>query len=217
MLKKIRLLKKEKEKLVYQLKNIQGQISDDELYELYLLAKEVKHNDCIVEIGAFRGKSTIALALGTKSAEKCTVYSIDPHENFIGVAGGSFGPIDLAKKYENIVKMGVGQFIKCICLPSEQVCKNWNRPIGLLWIDGDHKYESVLNDFLGFKTNLSEESFIVFHDNNMEDVKKAINDLAQGEEIKIAREIHRITIAKLFNSAAPPPLQNDKITDAHQY
>jgi predicted O-methyltransferase YrrM len=51
----------------------------------------------IVEIGSFRGKSSVALAEGALRST-VRVFCIDPHTEFTGVYGGKFGPKDHSTK-----------------------------------------------------------------------------------------------------------------------
>lgn len=192
-----RTRRSEKEEVINLLRNIEGQISRDEIFKLYSLAKEVNKGECIVEIGSYRGKSTLALAVGSKKSNNCPVYSIDPHANFVGVAGWNFGPADLAIKYQNICKLKAGELVYCICLRSEQVSNSWEQPIGLLWIDGDHRYEAVKKDFFGFKPFLSENAKIAFHDSNMEGVNKFISELVDQKHVTIINKVDLITIATI--------------------
>lgn len=189
----------ERETLIKALKRIDGQVSENELFALYSMAKEVEKGECIIEIGSYRGKSTLALALGSQKSNYCSVFSIDPHANFVGVSGWSFGPADLSIKYKNISSMEVGELVFCICLKSDQVSNTWEQPIGLLWIDGDHSYEAVKNDFFGFKPFLTQKSKIAFHDSHMEGVNKCIIELVSQGHISISRKVDLITIATLNN------------------
>jgi predicted O-methyltransferase YrrM len=174
---------------------IEGQISRKEIVFLYNLAKRIQEGCTILEIGAFRGKSAIALGMGSKDGNKNKVYSIDPHDDFIGMAGGVFGPQDLKHKYKNIVKSGLGDLIFCISLSSGQVAKIWDKRIGLLWIDGDHQYESVKNDFEFFSTWVVSGGFVVFHDSEMEGVKKIIERIDKPNSgYSLAAKIESITV-----------------------
>jgi hypothetical protein len=47
---------------------------------------------------------------------------------------------------------------------SRDVARTWNRPIRLLWIDGDHSYKGCKEDFDLFAPYLSDGGIIAFHD-----------------------------------------------------
>lgn len=62
----------------------QGMITMKQAQCLYLLARDTSVG-YIVEVGNYRGRSTIALALGIEAGNHDTpVYAIDPHEPFGG-------------------------------------------------------------------------------------------------------------------------------------
>lgn len=120
---------------------VEGQTSQQECRLLFDLAKDINEG-CIVEIGSFRGRSTIALAKGILAGNgRVPLFAFDPHENFTGVLGGKFGPQDRKAFFENIIKADVAEVVHLVNLTSESVSPNWRQKIGLLWIDGDHTYE----------------------------------------------------------------------------
>ncbi len=73
-----------------------------------------------------------------------------------------------------------------VCLPSTEVGKIWNKSINLLWIDGDHKYEVVRNDYLIFSRFVDKNGVIIFHDSYMEGVSQALKeiDLSKYEDVQ---------------------------------
>ena len=134
---------------------------------LYNLAKQTR-GGAIVEIGSWKGKSIVWLAQGSKDGSGAKVYAIDP---FIGAI----------KNYENGVRKDIpvsvlGDFkqalkiAKCedivepIVMKSEEAIKGWNKPIGLIFIDGDHSYGAVKQDFELWSPFLVDGGIIAFHD-----------------------------------------------------
>jgi Methyltransferase domain len=136
---------------------IEGMIGEPEAALLTRLASEVDEG-CIVEIGSWRGMSTIALAKGAR----VPVYAIEPHEHFVGVLGGVFGPDDRRAFFENLLEAGVVERVRLVNLSSEVVAPGWQLPVGLLWIDGDHSYEAVKRDFACWQPHLRGK--VAFHD-----------------------------------------------------
>jgi hypothetical protein len=138
-------------------RKLEGMIGDLEAELLTRLASEVEEG-CIVEIGSWRGMSTIALAKGAR----VPVYAIEPHEEFVGVLGGHFGPADRLAFFENLLTAGVVERVRLVNLSSEVVAPGWNLPVGLLWVDGDHRYEAVKRDFECWEPHLRD--LVAFHD-----------------------------------------------------
>lgn len=123
-----------------------GMISFGEAVLLYSLAKKAQ-GGCIVEVGSYRGRSSVFLGKGSLNGPNVPVYAIDPHKSFIGVLGGVFGPKDRTAFYKAMLDNECSEIVALINLSSEIFASSWKETISLLWIDGDHSYEGVKRDF----------------------------------------------------------------------
>ncbi len=146
---------------------VEGMIQPDECLLLMRLASQVREG-VIVEIGSYRGRSAIALAMGASRGPSAPVYAIEPHEDFTGVLGGRFGPDDKKVFQRNIERAGLSRAIHLTSATSETAAKSWNLEIGLLWIDGDHRYEAVKKDFELWSPFLNTDGRIAFDDSTVE-------------------------------------------------
>lgn len=118
----------------------------------------------IVEIGCYRGRSTIALATGLGDDHSRMVYSIDPHREARGVFGGSFSPEDRVAYYRNMLGSNIAARVALINLPSGQVARCWEGTVGMLFIDGDHRYEAVRADAEAWLPHVVRGGIIAFDD-----------------------------------------------------
>ncbi len=143
--------------------SVDGKISPHECALLYNAASEVK-SGCIIEIGAYHGRSTVALALGSMNGHEVSVYSLDLHTDFQGMNGSVYSPKDRIVFFENILRTNTGEIIHVVNLGSEIVSKGWSKKVSLLWIDGDHRYNSVKNDFDCWSQYLCSGGLVAFHD-----------------------------------------------------
>ncbi len=141
----------------------EGMVSFREVSFLYDLAKHIT-DTCIVEIGAYRGRSTAALARGSIDGHEVPVFVIEPHEDFSGILGGTFGASDRGAFFKAMLELSCSHIVRLINLSSGQVAPSWNRKIGLLWIDGDHAYGAVKRDFALWSPHLESNGLIAFHD-----------------------------------------------------
>ena len=60
-------------------KEIDGWLTQEESVFLFNAAKEIPGDTSILEIGAWKGKSSVLLGLGAKAGNQAQVFSIDPH------------------------------------------------------------------------------------------------------------------------------------------
>lgn len=142
-------------------KDIDPQVSilDIEGELLYKYSQKCKKS--IVEIGSWKGRSTIWLASGFKGKGK--VYAIDPHE---GIKEGEARPI--GKSYEDFIKniknSGLEDLIEPIIMTSIEAIKDWKENLDLIFIDGSHEYSNVLLDFLCWAPFIDRGGFVALHD-----------------------------------------------------
>jgi predicted O-methyltransferase YrrM len=176
---------------------VEGAISAAECALLFRLASEVSKG-VIVEIGSWRGRSTVALALGALENGKVPVFAIDPHEEFVGVLGGKFGPADRMHFFKNILYAEVWEVVRLIELDARLVSKAWNNPIGLLWIDGDHRYEAVKADFQCWEPFVLENGVIAFHDSIDPNLGpfKVIEEAVSSGRYEVTERADKITVLK---------------------
>jgi predicted O-methyltransferase YrrM len=122
---------------------------------------------CIVEVGSYRGKSAVALALGVRDNEaepRPAIFCIEPHQPFVGYYGGTFGPADRRAFYETMCRTGAFNEVALINLSSEEVAPLWHRQVGLVFIDGDHRYPAVRRDFELWDPHLPAGGLVAFDD-----------------------------------------------------
>jgi|GEM_PF-1024736 len=158
------MVEQEKEAMLNYTAKVEGWLTEKEGLYLYSLAKVCCKLGCIVEIGSWKGKSTIWLANGIRAVGGGKVYAIDPHWE---------GTLESFK--QNIEDAGVESIVIPVLKTSMDALRDWDKPIGLLWIDGDHDYRSVRSDFLGWFPHVVKGGVIALHDTiSYEGVKKCV-------------------------------------------
>jgi predicted O-methyltransferase YrrM len=145
---------------------LEGMISASEAELLFDLASQ-RRPGCIVEIGSWRGKSAIAMAMGATvlpRERRPMVYCIEPHAEFVGVYGGRFGPRDRSAFFRAMLKAGCADRVALVNLPSAAAAKAWKPPIGLLFVDGDHCEDAVQADVDAWAPFVIDSGIIAFDD-----------------------------------------------------
>lgn len=140
---------------------MEGWLRNDEATFLYMAARYGPRNGAIVEIGSWKGKSTIWLASGSKAAGRENVYAIDPHT---GSSEHGEGIATFPEFTRNVEAAGLADYIVPIVMRSEEAAAGWSQPIRLLWIDGAHEYEMVRRDFELWEPHLVDGGIIALHD-----------------------------------------------------
>jgi hypothetical protein len=142
---------------------VDGWLFDGEARLLFELARTADPSGVIVEIGSWKGKSTICLAKGSETGSRLKIYAIDPH---IGSeehqAAGQVWTFD--EFQANIRKAGVQDSVTPLVKMSIDVARDFDKPVSLVFIDGAHDYESVKADFEAWFPKVIEGGIVAFHD-----------------------------------------------------
>jgi hypothetical protein len=149
---------------------VEGWLTDREVEFLALAAARPTADGDILEIGSFRGRSTIVLALASHATRPADdpiqpVIAIDPLLDDDPLLEKPL-PSGTAKHifHGNLRRAGVQNLVEFHQGFSYQVAPSWNRPLRLLWIDGDHSYPSTKQDFDLFTPYLADGAILAMHD-----------------------------------------------------
>ena len=147
--------------------SVEGWLSDDQLVRLHEAALVVPGGGRIVEIGSFRGRSTIVLASAAPSGVE--VVAIDPH------AGNDRGPQEIegfaeeaandnAVFNENLTRAGVRDRVRHVRKLSNDAHGDVGDPIDLLYIDGAHRYRPARDDIRAWGARVKPGGTMLIHD-----------------------------------------------------
>ena len=158
---------------IFPYEGIPGWLSEDEAITLYELARQLPANSPVaVEIGSWQGKSSLVLSKGLKGKTSPVLYCIDP---FNGDAGASDRVLysralttmnkSLKEAFlDNMRRHGVLDVVRPLEGYSFDVVKDFKGPIDLLFIDGAHEFDAVLQDYEQWSPLLRPGGTIAFHD-----------------------------------------------------
>lgn len=141
-----------------------GWLMDCEGELLFKLARECEGRGAIVEIGSWKGKSTIWLGKGSLAGQKAPVWAIDPHtgSDEHREAFGSVWTFDEFKK--NIAESGLSDVVIPLVKTSEAAARNFEERVELVFIDGAHDYESARRDFDLWAPKVVDGGVVALHD-----------------------------------------------------
>ncbi len=147
------------------MQNTTGYLSEREARFLMTAAALAPAAGDILEVGSFKGRSTIGLAYIARECHLGRVIAIDPHtapattDPDLSGQGSSFDDF-----VSNLRRSGVIDTVDIRRACSRDVASTWDRALRLLWIDGDHTYEGALADLEMFRPYLVSGAVVAMHD-----------------------------------------------------
>ena len=132
---------------------VPGWLTDEEGEALYELARRCDGRGVIVEIGSWKGKSTICLGLGSRAGRGVRLFAVDPHADY------RFGDFKT-----NIERAGVAELVTPIASLSQAAADTFDEPIALLFVDGSHEEALVREDFDKWVPKVVDGGWVAFHD-----------------------------------------------------
>ncbi|CAB4871514.1 unannotated protein [freshwater metagenome] len=146
---------------------IDGWMSPDQARALFDAASACHAGDQIIEIGSFRGRSTVVLA--SAAPDGVAIVAIDPH------AGNDRGPQEIdgfAQEAEgdhaifnaNLAAAGVAGRVRHVRAMSNDAHAQVEGSINVLYIDGAHRYAPALHDIEQWGARVRPGGTLLIHD-----------------------------------------------------
>lgn len=146
---------------------VQGWLTDAQARALYDAAQAVGPGGRIVEIGSFRGRSTIILASALPKGVE--LVAIDPH------GGGDRGPQEIAPDatrgdedhaafVANLERAGVSERVRHVREMSQDALQELPGPVTLLFVDGAHRYRPASDDIARWGERVPVGGAMLIHD-----------------------------------------------------
>jgi predicted O-methyltransferase YrrM len=147
--------------------DVQGWMSPGQASTLFDSAAGCPKDGTILEIGSFRGRSTIVLA--SAAAPDVRLIAVDPH------AGNDRGPQELggfadeaADDHDvfnaNLTAAGVSDRIEHLRMFSDAALHEVEGDVDVLYIDGAHRYAPALADIREWGDRVSDGGTMLIHD-----------------------------------------------------
>jgi predicted O-methyltransferase YrrM len=147
--------------------DVEGWMTDAQARRLWDAARRVAPSGRLVEIGSFRGRSTIVLAQAADDSVE--VVAIDPH------GGGDRGPNEYTPDeqlgdsdhdsfHANLARAGVDERVRHVRRASGRALGEAPGPLDLLYIDGAHRYAFAKPDIEMWGARVREGGTMLIHD-----------------------------------------------------
>lgn len=154
---------------------VKGFLDPREGRRLFELACEASSSGPCLEIGSYCGKSALYIGAACRRFQN-TLFSIDHHHGSEEHQPGElyFDPdlydpfhsrVDTLRHFrETLLAADLEQTVVPLVASSTIAARHWSTPLGLVFIDGGHAYDTVLNDYTGWNRHLLPGGFLIFHD-----------------------------------------------------
>ncbi len=147
--------------------DVEGWLTSEQAMRLWERATALSTSARIVEIGSYRGRSAIVLALAARPGAE--VIAIDPH------AGNDRGPQqiegtategerDHAAFRANLERAGVADRIRHLRVPSQDALGELSGEVDLLYVDGAHRYAPARDDLARWGARVRPGGRMLMHD-----------------------------------------------------
>lgn len=177
---------------------LDGWLTEKEGRLLFELARRCAGRGVIVEIGSWKGKSTIWLGSGAKAGTGARVFAIDPHTGS-SEHQKALGPVWTFDAFvQNLKTAGVDDIVEPVIKTSKEAAQVFDHPIELIFIDGGHEYESVKSDYELWFPKVIDGGIMAFHDTtNFNGPKKLVDqEIFTSRHFRNVRFVHSITFAQ---------------------
>jgi predicted O-methyltransferase YrrM len=159
---------------------VEGWLFEDEALALFdcVRRKMTARASCVVvEVGSWKGRSTIALALALGRPPNGHVFAIDPHTGSQEHRTGGVKVDTYPDFVRNLQVSGVEDVVRPMRMTSHEARPHFgDHSVDVLYIDGSHEYEDVRLDIHDWSSALADGAMAAFNDAFWPGVYKALNE-----------------------------------------
>lgn len=205
-------------------KQVRGLTPEEIGIALADFAAQVPRDQAIVELGVFHGKTALQMAWGASQenglGNGAHVWAIDPWDlpgNVYAPEGGMADNRAWARYW--VRGLGYSNAITLVHQFSRDAAGLWTvapgmgglgeRPVGLLYVDGDHTYAGARSDIEAWAPHLAPGARIAIDDylnENYSEVKQAVDDLvAEGVLAPVEVYHDRLAVTRLASAGDNVP------------
>lgn len=147
-------------------REVEGWLTDAQARRLWDRTVEAGPGARVVEIGSYRGRSTIVLAHATHGG---SVVAIDPHGGTDRgpqeiTTSAEHGERDAAAFRRNLERGGVAELVEHVREPSQEALASVAGPADVLYVDGAHRYRPARDDIARWGRRVRPGGTMLVHD-----------------------------------------------------
>jgi hypothetical protein len=183
--------------------HVRGATPDEIGMALADFAAMVPADQEIVELGVFQARTALIMAWGAKQGQGAHVTAIDPWDLEGNVYDPPFTDAD-SRSWASyrVQELGYSDRIELVQAFSHEIAADWSgKPVGLLFVDGDHTREGARLDIEAWAPHLAPGATIAVDDYHHPDwpgVAEAVDELvAEGVLVPVTIYHDRLAVTRL--------------------
>jgi hypothetical protein len=155
-------------------------IYDVELMRLAWLGAQVPDGGAVVELGSYRGKSTCAIGCGVRAAGRTgvTLFAVDLWLKGKGKTFDHYTTEETWRVFNaQVTSVGLGEMVRPVMRSTRDAALKRSKPVDFLFVDANHSFGKVLEDFEMWERFVPRGGWIAFHDygSKFEGVDRVVN------------------------------------------
>lgn len=199
---------------------VEGYLHPGEGRALYELAASLPDGSCVVELGAYKGRSTICLAQSGRRVVSVDHWAGEPK---LPKAPGVYPDHRdgfYRRQYEENLEARLGADWRSSVYPYTgetsdadlaRAIFTAHGPIGLVFVDADHGLEGVKRDFDTWAPWVPVGGFMAFHDQGWRGPATVIGRALDGGEWESRRLVRDLRVLERVKAAAAEERTNETI------
>lgn len=157
------------EKVRDRIERVESLLIPGQEFWLFNKARALRDGSRILELGSYKGRSTLSLAFACVGTRK-HVFSVDRWQ---GMYDDVINQPQLRDTFEdgffetwmqNVVTNRLEEYVTPLVGDSRDIAEVWRSSIDLLFVDASHKYEDVVLDFDSYYHHVAPGGLMAFHD-----------------------------------------------------
>lgn len=183
---------------------IEGWLYPDEAWELHRRAGAVaararseNRRPVLVEIGSWKGRSTVCEALALANSGGGVLHAIDPHLD--GEVEDTWGQL-----LANLSRTGTAPYVNPVRSTSHEARADFDQPVDMLFVDGSHGRAEVRQDIDDWVPLVRSGGVVAFNDPSHPGVHAALRDrvLLRGTPLRRPKLVDNTLFFELDREAA---------------
>jgi cephalosporin hydroxylase len=155
-----------------------------------------KYGDIIVEVGSYKGKSTVYMAellqLKFGISQIPDFFAVDVWEGEVEKNGSLYPSASFKEFYANLEQAEVEEYVAPLRMHSIAAANLFKgHSVSALFLDGDHSYEALSEELRAWYPKVSKDGYFIGHDSNWGSVRLAVRHFCEEYGLEYSTMTHK--------------------------